>query len=415
MLHNKNILFGALISGVLTSGLVSCAIKPIAVYDNATVSDSIQHIGNVYAVNIFTDYVTAELWKTEDSSCIQVTNVFDKSMIDAGGLYIKCNRTSGGCDWIGLGLGWDGWNAKNLQEIYNSAAIQFMVRSPKGTQPGLPWAMALEDYSGGQAWAGVFANFIEGGKITEQWTKVQIPLTAFDFTQFDADVSSIKQIVIQFESEGEIYLDDIRLVPTQTVQSKIVEVPFTGTTAIVDGIKDNLFTGNGFKLDNGNVWLAVDNKNVMVYAEINDATPLQNKNSGKDIWNGDGLEIAFSTNATAAKNRKTFLLSDQHIGIKATATPVIWNWCTQQNAKGNVITKSTANGYIIEAVIPVDQFIAAPFIAGSIYNVEVAVDAGSTAKGREKQYRWNNPYNEGFHTSPQLWGQMLITNETVTK
>jgi len=415
MVHINKIVIGILTAGIIISSLSSCAVKPVAVYDNANTSSNVEHIKNMYAINIFSDYITSELWKTADSACIQVTNVFDKSMIGAGGLYIKWNRTSGGCDWIGVGIGWDGWNAKNFQEIYNEAAIQFMVRSPKGIQPGLPWAMALEDFSGGQAWAGVFANFIEGGKITEQWTKVQIPLTAFDFNQFDADVTSIKQIVIQFESEGAIYLDDIRIVPTQTVQSKLVEVPFATATTVVDGIKDNIFKGNGFVLENSIVWMAVNEKNVMLYAEINDATPLQNKNSGKDIWNGDGLEIAFSTNATAAKNRKSLLLSDQHIGIVATTSPTIWNWRAQQNAKGNVITKQTANGYIIEAVIPMDQFIASPFSAGNTYNVEVAIDAGTTAKGREKQYRWNNPYNEGFNTSPQLWGQMLITNETVTK
>ncbi len=397
---------------VLSATIFSCSVKPVSVYETGSGSDSIQHIKNVYAINIFTDYVTSELWKTEDTSCIIVKNIFDSTMLGEGGLYLKWNKTSGGCNWVGIGIGWDGWNGKNLQEIYNEAAIQFMVRSPKGTQPGLPWAMAFEDFGGGQAWAGVFSNFIEGGKITEQWTKVQIPLTAFDFNQFDADKSGIKQLIIQFESEGEIFFDDLKIVPTQTVESKMAIVPFANSLAIVDGIKDNVYSGNGFSLENGQVWLAVNDKNMMVYAEVNDASPLQNIQSGKDIWNGDALEIAFTTNAAASANRKAFLLSDQHIGIKATTAPVIWNWRNNTTATGNVITKKTTTGYIVEALIPLEQFIAAPFIAGNNYQIEVAIDAGTT-KGREKQYRWNNPYNEGFNTSPQLWGKMRIINETV--
>ena len=408
----RNFISPAIILVVLSATIFSCSIKPVSVYENTTAGDSVQHIKNVYAINIFTDYVTSELWKTEDTSCIVVKNIFDSTMIGEGGLYIKWNKTSGGCDWVGIGIGWDGWNGKNLQEIYNEAAIQFMVRSPKGTQPGLPWAMSFEDFGGGQAWAGVFSNFIEGGKITEQWTKVQIPLTAFDFNQFDADKSGIKQLIIQFESEGEIFFDDLKIVPTQTVESKLAIVPFVNSLVTVDGIKDNIYSGAGFSLENGQVWLAVNEKNMMVYAEVNDASPLQNIQSGKDIWNGDALEIAFTTNAAASANRKAFLLSDQHIGIKATTAPVLWNWRNNTAATGNVMTKKTATGYIVEAIIPLDQFIAAPFMAGNNYQIEVAIDAGTT-KGREKQYRWNNPYNEGFHTSPQLWGKMRIINETV--
>ncbi len=408
----RNFISPAIILVVLSATIFSCSIKPVSVYETGSGGDSIQHIKNVYAINIFTDYVTSELWKTEDTSCIIVKNIFDSTMIGEGGLYIKWNKTSGGCNWVGIGIGWDGWNGKNLQEIYNEAAIQFMVRSPKGTQPGLPWAMAFEDFGGGQAWAGVFSNFIEGGKITEQWTKVQIPLTAFDFNQFDADKSGIKQLIIQFESEGEIFFDDLKIVPTQTVESKLAIVPFVNTLITVDGIKDNIYSGDGFSLENGQVWLAVNDKNMMVYAEVNDASPLQNIQSGKDIWNGDALEIAFTTNAAASANRKAFLLSDQHIGIKATTAPVLWNWRNNTAAKGNVMTKKTTTGYIVEALIPLDQFIAAPFIAGNNYQIEIALDAGTT-KGREKQYRWNNPYNEGFHTSPQLWGKMRIINETV--
>lgn len=127
----RNFISPAIILVVLSATIFSCSIKPVSVYETGSGGDSIQHIKNVYAINIFTDYVTSELWKTEDTSCIIVKNIFDSTMIGEGGLYIKWNKTSGGCNWVGIGIGWDGWNGKNLQEIYNEAAIQFMVRSPK--------------------------------------------------------------------------------------------------------------------------------------------------------------------------------------------------------------------------------------------------------------------------------------------
>lgn len=405
-----------ILSGIFFSGLWSCAVKPVTLYEITTVNDSVPHIKNVYAVQIFKDYLTSEIWYTEDSSCIQVKNIFEGNILGEGALHIKWNKTSGGCDWIGLGIGWDGWTPKNLEDIYQNAAIQFMVRSPKGNQNGLPWAMALEDYSGGQAWTGVFANYIEGQKITENWTRVQIPLSAFDLTQFDADITSIKHLIIQFDSEGEIFLDELQIVPAQTIESKTIHVPLTTTAAIIDGNFESAFySAEPFQLENGKVWLSIQEKTITIFASVVDNTPLQNKETGRDIWNGDAIEIAFSTNSKVATGRKSFLLSDQHLGIRATDVPEIWNWRTQQSAQGTVITKRTETGYQLEASIPLQQFIAAPFIIGNNYGIEVAIDAGNKINGREKQYRWNNPYNEGFNTSPLLWGNMMIISEAIIK
>lgn len=392
--------------------LSSCAVQPVALYDQKSNTDTVSHIGNFYATQIFKDYTTSEVWYTDTQSCLQVDNLLTDGMIGKGGLYIKWNRTSGGCNWVGLGFGWDEWVPKNIRSIYNDAAIQFKVRSPKGTQNGLPWAMAFEDYGDVQAWAGVFSNYIEGQKITENWTTVEIPLRAFDFTEFNADMTSIKQLIIQFESEGEIYLDELKIVPASGFQSKIQEVMLTTSTPVIDGIFDeSIYVSDPFDFTNGKLWMSVNDNAISVYAAINDNTPLQNKNTGKDIWNGDAIEIAFSTNSEANPLRKAFLLSDQHIGIRANADPMIWNWQSQTAAEGNVITKKTESGYILEATIPTSQFIAGPFIAGKTFGIEIAVDEGDM-QGRKYQYRWNNPYNEGFNTSPQIWGRMqVISNE----
>ncbi len=411
-----NIYFLFITCGIVFSSQWSCVVKPVGLYENITTVDSIPHIENVYALEIFEDYLSSEIWFTEDTSCLQIENVFDERAIGKGALYLKWNKTSGGCIWIGMGIGWDGWNAKNLQEIYSNAAIEFIVRSPKGIQTGLPWAMALEDYSGGQAWAGVFSNYIEGQKITEDWTKVQIPLAAFDLAQFDADISNLKNLIIQFESEGEIYLDEVRIVPGQTIKSKTINIAIHNSPPIIDGIFDSInYNAEPFVLENGKVWISLQENTITIFADVIDKTPLQNNQQGKDIWNGDAIEIAFSTNAKASLTRKTFLLSDQHLGISATKTPEIWNWRMQQFAQGTVITKTTNSGYQLEASIPLQQFITSAFLPGFTYGIEVAVDAGDQIKGREKQFRWNNPYNEGFHNSPQLWGKMQITNESSIK
>ena len=402
-----------LVTAVLFYFLSSCSIKPLTIYNTPSQCNAVPHIENVYAISIFNDYVSSELWHTENNACLQVENIFDSTMIGTGGLFIKWNKISGGCNWIGMGIGWDGWTPKNLQEIYHKASIQFMVRTPKGSQSGLPWAMALEDYSGGQAWAGVFSNYIEGQLITENWTRVQIPLTAFDISQFDADITNIKHLIIQFDAEGEIFLDEIQLVASQTIASKTKTIPLVHIQPVIDGKLDPaVYTADPFTLENATVWMSVEEKAIHVYAIIKDTTPMQNNNTGKDIWNGDAFELAFSTNAEANPNRKTFLLSDHHIGIAATQEPKIWDFTSNKYAEGKVATAIIDGGYVIEFSLPTDQFIYLPFTANNTYLLELAIDEGTIEKGRVKQVRWANNYNNDFYKVPQLWGKMLLINET---
>ena len=79
-----------------------------------------------------------------------------------------------------------------------------MARSSSGQPERTALAMALEDYNGAQTWAGVFPEFIDNQEITGQWTKVQVPLKAFDTKMFHADLSMVKQLIIQLEADGVI-------------------------------------------------------------------------------------------------------------------------------------------------------------------------------------------------------------------
>jgi hypothetical protein len=43
-----------------------------------------------------------------------------------------------------------------------------------------------------------------------------------------------------------------------------------------------------------------------LFADVQDATPLQNNQNGKDIWNGDALEIAFQQTVMPEQTEKRF-------------------------------------------------------------------------------------------------------------
>jgi hypothetical protein len=44
------------------------------------------------------------------------------------------------------------------------------------------------------------------------WTAVSIPLSDFPFERFQTQSDMIKQFIIQFEADGDVYIDNIKLV-----------------------------------------------------------------------------------------------------------------------------------------------------------------------------------------------------------
>ena len=47
----------------------------------------------------------------------------------------------------------------------------------------------------------------------DKWTTINIPLSKYNFTYQGVDPTNIKQMIIQLEGAGKVYLDDIKIVP----------------------------------------------------------------------------------------------------------------------------------------------------------------------------------------------------------
>ena len=77
---------------------------------------------------------------------------------------------------------------------------------------GLPGAVGFEDFSGNQSWVGMFKTYVQNGVIDQQWVRVQIPLSDLIAQNKDVDVTSIKQVIFTLEAEGDILLDEIKIV-----------------------------------------------------------------------------------------------------------------------------------------------------------------------------------------------------------
>jgi hypothetical protein len=92
------------------------------------------------------------------------------------------------------------------------AAIRMYVRSVEGTMFGLPIVLTLEDYSGGMGFAYTGNKYFERTFIDTVWQAVTVPLSAFDLETEKLDISNVKQLQLELQQNGSVYLDEIDLV-----------------------------------------------------------------------------------------------------------------------------------------------------------------------------------------------------------
>lgn len=187
-------------------------MKNLGLYDRSETSPT-PEIGGFGALQLFDENMGSEIWVSKEQACVTV--IKDKTNPYSGEycMRAKWDKIAGGCKWIGMGFGWDNWQPKDLSGIVDSACIQMQIRSQTDTLKSLPLALALEDYTGSQCFIGFSAKYLNGKRIMPgSWTAVSIPLSDFPFERFKTQSDMIKQFIIQFEADGDVYIDNIKLV-----------------------------------------------------------------------------------------------------------------------------------------------------------------------------------------------------------
>mgnify|MGYP002526291916 FL=1 len=233
---------------------VSCTnMKEVSLYEHEI--EQTEGINGFTSIEIFSKGGTDEVWGNKDEECnpfsfssldasidytfvsqssekledtikvdikydLPVVKVKDKKGIEKNSLHIKTDKPPT-CEWIGMGIGWDGWQGKDLSAIISNAAIEFMARVDGDPIYNIPIVFILEDYSANQCFATVGYLGIEGGKVTKKWTRVIVPLPTFSYQTNNIDLTNIKQLLLQCYDKVDIYIDDIKIIPHEHNYKKI--------------------------------------------------------------------------------------------------------------------------------------------------------------------------------------------------
>ena len=155
--------------------------------------------------------VSNENIKVDRKFNLPTVKVKDKKRIIKNSIHLKTIKNPA-CEWIGMGIGWDGWQGKDMSEIMTNSAIEFLVRVDGEPITRLPVVFILEDYSENQCYATANYLGIDGGKIDHSWTKVIVPLQSFSYLKDRINLTNIKQLLLQCYDATDVYLDNIKIV-----------------------------------------------------------------------------------------------------------------------------------------------------------------------------------------------------------
>ncbi|MCB0683938.1 MAG: hypothetical protein KDC32_23980, partial [Saprospiraceae bacterium] len=125
------------------------------------------------------------------------------------------------------------------------------VRAVEGKMFGLPIVLTLEDYSGGQSYSYTGNKYFERSLIDEQWQRVVVPLATFNIEKDGLDATNVKQLMMELQQSGRVYLDDIRLIFYEPEPQKpwLVEEPLPDPLALpIQLFGDAFLNNNGWGL-----------------------------------------------------------------------------------------------------------------------------------------------------------------------
>ncbi len=201
----------------IVASLIGCqSMREISLYDSKELLSSYD---SFEPKTIFTDSRQDGLWGMQNSPCKNIQYDTSHSVIGKDHLHIQWKQSSE-CKYLGMGFKWDNYKSKNLLPIVKECAIEMMIKVEEGELTKIPMFFALTDYSGKQCMSKINILDIEGGVIDTTWRKVLIPLPSFNHEKKQVNLSNIKELRLEFQREGDIHLDRIRIVPHEHLYSK---------------------------------------------------------------------------------------------------------------------------------------------------------------------------------------------------
>ena len=287
--------------------------------------------------------------------------------------------------------------------IEQSAALGFVV--------GIEWFTLVDQATTGRWFSGFNGERANSGLFSvadRPWKPMLNEMAKSNYGIYD----------VWLNDKAPFAWDDVRFSAkgggTQTAQVPRATGPITidGTNKNWPGVPPETISGKRLVMGSaageleGTFRLCWDDKNLYFMANVVDATPMQNEQTGGDLWNGDGAEIFIGAEKLGSSG--PFLFSDRQILLSAgvrEGRSYIVNAPQQTPIESIVVPGGDGKSYTLQAAIPWAALAIEPKV-GQQLMFDLAIDDGVTGKGRTRQLMWNGTDKNSSDRSH--WGRIKL-------
>ncbi|MES2388838.1 MAG: sugar-binding protein [Bacteroidota bacterium] len=152
-------------------------------------------------------------WGFEKNNCKDFS--FSNEDVYEGKTALKLNwNKKGDCPFIGIGGTWTNWAPVDMEDQVGKLALSMYIKNVGEPVKDLSIILGFEDYAEKNTFVSLNHRFIDDPiqNFDNRWVHVAIPMVEFNFAKAKVAAGNLKQIKMNFEGVGNVYIDDIRFI-----------------------------------------------------------------------------------------------------------------------------------------------------------------------------------------------------------
>lgn len=161
-----------------------------------------------YPVQLFDDgFVNNNGWGVMEDQCQQIT-ITNDGVGGSKGIHAQWDTSKEDCYEVAVGASWNNWFPIDMSKDHDKLMLSLAFKSSDNYLGKRTVQLGIEDYDRRRMTMPIKAEYITGEFSPNTWQTINIPLSDL---KGDIDVTKVKQFVMLFQGEGEIFIDNIEL------------------------------------------------------------------------------------------------------------------------------------------------------------------------------------------------------------
>ncbi len=168
-----------------------------------------------YPLTLFGDeFINNNGWGLFEDHCQDFKLTSATSSEGSKSIHATWDASKDECYRVGIGVSWNKWFRVDITPAKDDMMIMVDLKSDEDLLSSQNIGFGFEDYERRTSFVKLSSDYLPGGTFnTGDWQTVTIPIADLPA---GLDLADIKQLMIQMDKKGEVYIDNIRLVRTDS-------------------------------------------------------------------------------------------------------------------------------------------------------------------------------------------------------